>query len=131
MRGWTPAGAPRFRLSSGTEDYFLGTFYFNKGQYFLPQAGVSSLCPPTNPGNPESIDCSPRPDNSTKFAAYRLHIGDDPLLFERGAAQSWRNSDLRGCPWPTPPYRRWVRHRRDVPASGVVKASSLALVYEW
>ena len=53
------AGKPRFRISSGTEDYFLGTFYFNKGQYFFPQAGVTSLCPPTTLGNPPSIDCAP------------------------------------------------------------------------
>jgi hypothetical protein len=25
----------------------LGTFYFDKGQYFFPEAGVTSLCPPT------------------------------------------------------------------------------------
>ena len=28
MRAFTPAGEQRYRISSGTEDYFLGTFYF-------------------------------------------------------------------------------------------------------
>lgn len=32
MRAYTPKGDHRYRISSGTEDYFLGTFYFNKGE---------------------------------------------------------------------------------------------------
>ena len=40
-----------WKLSSGTEDYFLGTFYFDKGQYFLPLAGVTALCPAPNAGS--------------------------------------------------------------------------------
>ena len=94
------------------------------GQYFFPQAGVTSLCPPTAVGNPPSIDCTPAVDNSSKFAAYRLHVGGDPLLFEGGAVQTWRNGDVRNCPWPS---------SNDKPEGnpGVVQASSLALLYEW
>ena len=29
MRSYTPAGKQRFRISSGTEDYFLGTLYIH------------------------------------------------------------------------------------------------------
>lgn len=32
----------RFLLSSGTEDYFLGTYYFNRGKYALPVAGLTN-----------------------------------------------------------------------------------------
>ena len=102
----------------------LGTFYFDKGQYFFPEAGVTSLCPPTVPTNPPSIACTPPTTNESKFAAYRLHVAGDPLLFEVGAMQTWRNGDVRGCPWPgggAPP-------KGDAP---VVNASSLALLYEW
>ena len=125
MRSYSPNGEARFRISSGTEDYFLGTFYFNKGQYFFPEAGVTSLCPPTVQTNPPSIACTPPKTNTSKFAAYRLHVAGDPLLFEGGAVQTWRNGDVRGCPWPsgpTPPAKG------DAP---VVNATSLALLYEW
>ena len=76
------------------------------------------------PTNPLSIACTPPTTNESKFAAYRLHVAGDPLLFEGGAVQTWRNGDVRGCPWPgggAPP-------KGDAP---VVNASSLALLYEW
>ena len=131
MRSYSPAGQRRFRISSGTEDYFLGTFYFNRGQYFFPHAGVTSLCPPTNPANPPSIDCAPAADNSSKFAAYRLHVGDDPLLFEGGAMQTWRNGDERGCPWPSSPQSASRASEHATAPDLIVNASSFALVYEW
>ena len=37
------SGALKLLLSSGTEDYFLGTYYFNKGAYITPLAGVTKL----------------------------------------------------------------------------------------
>jgi hypothetical protein len=125
MRSYSPSGQERFRISSGTEDYFLGTFYFDKGQYFFPEAGVTSLCPPTVRTNPSSIACTPAQNNGSKFAAYRLHVGGDPLLFEGGAVQTWRNGDVRGCPWPS---KGTEPTKGDAP---VINASSLALLYEW
>ena len=42
FRGMTPAGDRlKILLSSGTEDYFLGTYYFNKGGYENPVAGMT------------------------------------------------------------------------------------------
>ena len=133
MRAYSPAGERRYRISSGTEDYFLGTFYFNKGQYFFPHAGVTSLCPPTTPTNPKSIACnaSQWAGNSSKFAAYRLHVGSDPLLFENGAVQTWRNGDERGCPWPASPFAKKAANRPSTGDDPKVNASSYALVYEW
>ena len=104
-------------LSSGTEDYFLGTFYFDKGQYFLPLAGVTSLCPqPTDDApRPPSFGCVPAADRAVSFSAYRLHAGMDPLEFEvEGLRVAWRNGE--------PGHGG---------AAATVNASSFALVYVW
>ena len=115
--GASPSAQP-WLLSSGTEDYFLGTFYFDKGQYFLPLAGVTALCPEPSDGAPR-----PRPPafgcaaNATgvRFSAYRIHASADPLTFEGGFAATWRNGEP-GHGRRTPPY---------------VQASAYALFYEW
>jgi hypothetical protein len=68
---------------------------------------------------------------------YRLHVGGDPLLFEGGAVQTWRNGDVRGCPWPGPPLVGGddggdsVGVGRIHDDTGVVNATSLVLMYEW
>lgn len=73
------AGAeePQF-LSSGLEDYFLGTYYFNQGVYHLPQAGLTHK----NPA-----------DHS--FSAYRFH-DEDPLVFSKGIRLACRCGEKRG-----------------------------------
>ena len=105
-------------LSSGTEDYFLGTFYFNKGQFFNPLAGLTSLCPLPKGRNsvphPVSIGCVPDSHGAVRFSAYRVHGGYDPLEFENGHASSWRNGE--------PGHGG---------AGATVNASAFALVYEW
>ena len=86
-------GDGEWKLSSGTEDYFLGTFYFDKGQYFLPLAGVTALCPAPKAGS-TPVGCTPDPNGSVLFSAYRVHAGEDPLMFEsEGLAVSWRNGE--------------------------------------
>ena len=104
-------------LSSGTEDYFLGTFYFDRGQYFFPLAGVTSLCPQPKDGahRPPSRGCTPAADGSVAFSAYRIHAGDDPLMFEsEGLQLRWRNGE--------PGHGG---------AAASVNASSFGLVYVW
>ena len=105
-----------FLLSSGTEDYFLGTFYFDKGQYFLPLAGVTMLCPQPHDGasREPSIGCTPAADGSVKFSAYRLHPTADPLLFEHGMAATWRNGEPGHGGGSVP-----------------VNATTFVLMYEW
>ena len=49
-------------LSSGMEDYFLGTYYFNSGKYYTPLAGLTHLVP------------------DREFSAYRFHE-TDPVFF--------------------------------------------------
>jgi hypothetical protein len=52
-------------LSSGMEDYFLGTYYFNRGKYYTPVAGVTHLLP------------------DKEFSGYRFHE-TDPVFFKNG-----------------------------------------------
>jgi hypothetical protein len=68
-------------LSSGTEDYFLGTYYFNRGMYHLPLAGL------THKAEAPNGDCS--------FSAYRFH-DEDPIFFHEGFRLTWRNGEEKG-----------------------------------
>ena len=53
-------------VSSGLEDYFLGTYYFNTGRYTNKLAGLTHF------------DTEKR-----EFSAYRFHV-DDPIFFQDG-----------------------------------------------
>lgn len=53
-------------LSSGLEDYFLGTYYFNKGRFINLLAGLTHF-----------------DEEKKEFSAYRLHE-DDPVFFQNG-----------------------------------------------
>ena len=55
MRAYIDGAEKPLWLSSGLEDYFLGTYYFNRGRY----------------------------DSDHSFSAYRFHE-DDPIFFEKG-----------------------------------------------
>ena len=59
--------------SSGTEDYFLGTYYFDAGAYQNPLAGVTHLTH----------------DAEERFCGYRVHT-DDPILFKPNYSMTWR-----------------------------------------
>lgn len=65
IRVYTNGYAPMF-LSSGLEDYFLGTYYFNTGRYANMLAGLTHLDKEKN-----------------EFSAYRLHE-EDPVFFQDG-----------------------------------------------
>ncbi len=60
-------------ISSGLEDYFLGTYYFDTGRYYNDMAGLTHM----NQG-----------DNT--FSAYRIH-DQDPLFFSKGLRLTCRN----------------------------------------
>jgi hypothetical protein len=66
MRANIDGAKESLMLSSGLEDYFLGTYYFNRGRYYTPVSGLTHI--------------DPR-DNS--FSAYRFH-DDDPIFFAKG-----------------------------------------------
>jgi len=95
-------GSLRSTISSGTEDYFLGTYYFNRGKYANPVAGLTDL-----------------DKNAQQFSAYRI-FDSDPLYFEDGLNLTWRNGD---------PYMGCDLNKNS--PSHPVLASSYALVYEW
>jgi len=61
-------------LSSGLEDYFLGTYDFNKGRYYTPVAGVTHLVP------------------DSEFSAYRFHEAD-PVFFNGGLRLTLRDGE--------------------------------------
>jgi hypothetical protein len=65
LRAYMGADKP-LMLSSGLEDYFLGTYYFDTGQYYSDIAGLTHF------------------DRETKrFSAYRFH-DQDPIFFQTG-----------------------------------------------
>jgi len=59
-------GQPPLMLSSGLEDYFLGTYYFDTGRYYADIAGLTHF---------DKIN--------HRFSAYRFH-DDDPVYFDNG-----------------------------------------------
>eukprot|EP01043_Picozoa_sp_COSAG02_P004130 COSAG02_NODE_106_length_36326_cov_13.777266_17_plen_218_part_00 len=116
----TGTGRREWLLSSGTEDYFLGSFYFDEGPYFLPLAGLTALCPqppckdaPTQP-NATRFGCPVDAEDIT-FSAYRVHGASEPLFFDNGTAVTWRNGE--------PGHGGGQRQN--------VSVSAFALVYEW
>ncbi len=66
MRAYIDGAEKPLWLSSGLEDYFLGTYYFNRGRYYTPVAGLTH-----------------KDDSDHSFSAYRFHE-DDPIFFEKG-----------------------------------------------
>jgi hypothetical protein len=66
VRSYINGGRDTLMLSSGLEDYFLGTYYFNEGRYANNIAGLTHL------------DLK-----NSEFSAYRFH-DDDPLFFQDG-----------------------------------------------
>ena len=77
-------------LSSGYEDYFTGTYYFQKGRFANSLAGVTHLDPATR-----------------SVSAYRFH-DEDPIFFQKGLRLTCRNGDTEhgtkeGSAWGGPP----------------------------
>ncbi len=66
VRAYLDDGKRRLELSSGLEDYFLGTYYFNRGRYANGLAGLTHLDTKKN-----------------TFSGYRFH-DDDPIFFQQG-----------------------------------------------
>ncbi len=75
MRDYAGGSPEPLLLSSGLEDYFLGTYYFNKGKYYTPVAGLTHFDP-----------------GAHEFSAYRFH-DDDPIFFHNGFRLTTRCGD--------------------------------------
>lgn len=78
MRAYLGGEATPQYLSSGLEDYFLGTYYFNRGLYHLSEAGLTH-----------------KDESDFSFSAYRFH-NEDPILFKDGIKLACRCGERRG-----------------------------------
>lgn len=78
MRAYIGGAKEPLMLCSGLEDYFLGTYYFNKGRYATPVAGLTHFDKKEN-----------------EFSAYRFHE-DDPVFFQNGLRLTCRCGEKIG-----------------------------------
>ena len=87
IRAYLNGGQEATLLSSGFEDYFLGTYYFNRGKYANALAGVTHL------------DLK-----KSEVSAYRFHDAD-PIFFQDGFKLTARcGEEVGGKPiWDPPP----------------------------
>lgn len=77
MRAYLDGAKSPLMLSSGLEDYFLGTYYFNLGRYTTEVAGVTHLDVARN-----------------EFSAYRFHDAD-PVFFHKGLRLTTRCGETK------------------------------------
>ena len=75
MRAYLDGAAQPLFLSSGLEDYFCGTYYFNKGRYYTDVSGLTHL-----------------DADAHEFSAYRFH-DQDPIFFHKGMRLACRCGD--------------------------------------
>jgi len=89
MRAYVSGSDKPMMVSSGLEDYFLGTYYFDTGHYYADIAGLTHF-----------------DQGKGEFAAYRFH-DDDPIFFQDGFRLTCRvgetfNGTLEGKPFKDP-----------------------------
>ena len=102
MRAYVGGAKEPVFLSSGLEDYFLGTYYFTSGRFANDLAGLTYF-----------------DKENAKFAAYRIH-DRDPFYFKNGL----RLTCKAGETWP----ERNDEKLHDAPNS---KYTSYTWIYEW
>ncbi len=78
MRMYSGRGRSVHFLSSGLEDYFLGTYYFDRGIYHFDQAGLTH-----------------KNEKDHSFSAYRFH-DLDPIVYSGGIRLACRCGEKRG-----------------------------------
>ncbi|MFZ4508986.1 MAG: DUF2961 domain-containing protein [Fimbriimonas sp.] len=103
IRAYVGESATPMLLSSGLEDYFLGTYYFQRGAYSHDLAGLTHM-----------------DANTQSFSAYRFH-DEDPIFFTDGLRLTCRcgeteHGTLEGPAYGDPPRTRYRTY---------------AWVYEW
>jgi hypothetical protein len=93
VRATVDGAAEPMLLSSGLEDYFLGTYYFNRGRYANDLAGLTHF------------DAKNR-----TFSAYRFH-DDDPVYFRKGLRLTCRcGEELNGKMLHDPPETEFTTY---------------------
>ena len=78
VRAYTDRAKEPLMLSSGLEDYFLGTYTFNRGRYYTPVAGLTHI-----------------DEHDHSFSAYRFH-DDEPIFFKHGLRLTCRCGEQVG-----------------------------------
>ena len=107
-------------LSSGTEDFFLSAYYFNRGIYHLDNSGLTY------------ITSSP----ASAMSAYKF-FENDPLLFTKSFELIWRCGETinsnSGCPndWPPPGPSESTNQRGFSPKLADTVVTTYAWVYEY
>ncbi len=101
VRAWLGTGREPLLLSSGMEDYFLGTYYFNRGRYYTPVAGLTHLVP------------------DKEFSAYRFHERD-AVFFPDGLRLTIRVGESAGGKVYGPP-----------PGPAATTYTTYVWAYEW
>lgn len=82
MRFYNNGATTPLYLSSGAEDYFLSSSYFDEGMFKTPNSGLTYY------------------DSHSNLSAYKHHHLD-PVLFRNGMALVWRNCEsTSGCGTP-------------------------------
>ncbi len=93
VRAYVDGEQAPLQLSSGLEDYFLGTYYFNRGRYANDLAGLTHL---------------DTEDNT--FSAYRFH-DDDPVFFQKGVRLTCRcGEEIGGTKLHDPPATQFTTY---------------------
>ncbi|MDR2286001.1 MAG: DUF2961 domain-containing protein [Prevotellaceae bacterium] len=94
IRAYFNEGKDTLLLSSGLEDYFFGTYYFNRGRYYTNVAGLTHLDTEEN-----------------EFSAYRFH-DEDPVFFQNGLRLTNRVGEIHvdGHVVHDPPKTRYTTY---------------------
>lgn len=97
MRAYTGGSDKPLMLSSGLEDYFLGTYYFDSGRFHADISGLTHF-----------------DEKAGRFSAYRFH-DDDPLFFQDGLRLTCRCGEtehgaLNGPGYLKPPSTRFTTY---------------------
>jgi len=104
IRAYKAGSKEPILISSGLEDYFLGTYYFDTGFFHSDTGGLTHL------------------DQERKtFSAYRFH-DEDPIFFSKGLRMTCRNwESIHGGPDEPPAYGKGQRTRY----------TTYSWVYQW
>ena len=116
MRAYIDGSDQTTWLSSGTEDFFLSAYYFNKGIYHLDNAGLTFK------------------DSKGSMSAYKF-FENDPLLFTKSLALVWRCGETingkDGCPNDWPPPNSTVGIKHEIPNLASTTVTTYTWVYQW
>ena len=97
MRAYLDGQEKPLMLSSGLEDYFLGTYYFDTGRYHADIAGLTHF-----------------DAKAGRFSAYRFH-DEDPFFYQNGLRLTCRcgeteHGTLKGAGYLKPPKTRFTTY---------------------